>query len=101
MYFLLIIVEPILLFFIFELLMPIVSSISAYWLIPWGVVCLLLAFFLYSKSAWYSNLSIYWRGIFRLCRALLFFLIGVLFIDFVFELKNKEKGKTHINCDCG
>jgi len=73
--------------------MLIVSSISAYWLIPWGVVCLLLAFFLYSKSAWYSNLSIYWRWIFRLCRALLFFLIGVLFIDFVFELKTKKKEK--------
>jgi len=73
--------------------MPVASSISVFWLIPWGVICIVLAYFLYSKSDWFSNLNIYWKITLRFCRALLFFLLGVLIFDFVFELIESKKEK--------
>ena len=73
--------------------MSFISEISVFWLIPWGVISLLLSYFLYSKSKWFSDLHLIWKSILRLTRALLFFLIGVLLLDVIFEMIHYDKEK--------
>ncbi|MAO33002.1 MAG: hypothetical protein CL824_05790 [Crocinitomicaceae bacterium] len=73
--------------------MSFISEISVYWLIPWAFISILMSYFLYSKSKWFSGLHIIWKSTLRITRALLFFLIGVLLLDVIFEMIHYDKEK--------
>ena len=73
--------------------MSFISEISVYWLIPWAFISILMSYFLYSKSKWFSGLHIIWKSTLRFTRALLFFLIGVLLLDVIFEMIHYDKEK--------
>ena len=73
--------------------MSFMSEISVYWLIPWAFISILMSYFLYSKSKWFSGLHIISKSTLRITRALLFFLIGVLLLDVIFEMIHYDKEK--------
>lgn len=62
------------------------SDNSLFWLIPWGVVSVLLALWLYrGKSAWLKDLAPRWKRLLIGLRAIGLFLLGVLFIGIIFQ----------------
>jgi hypothetical protein len=64
------------------------TDISLFWLLPWLVVSILLAIWLYSNSNWFKGLSKRTRIILQALRALSLFLIGILLFGIIFEAVN-------------
>lgn len=61
------------------------SDISIWWLIPWAIVCVLIAFWYYRKQKGVEEISIWMkRGLIAL-RSLALFVIGVLLIGLLLE----------------
>lgn len=69
------------------------SDISLFWLIPWGIVCILLSYLLYSKSEWFNELHFSWKWILRFSRFFSLFLIGVLLLGIIFQSAEFKKEK--------
>ena len=61
------------------------TDISLFWLLPWVVVSILLAIWLYSNSNWFKGLGKNMRVLLQTLRALSLFLIGVLLFGIIFE----------------
>jgi hypothetical protein len=69
------------------------SDISLFWLIPWAIISGVLAYYLYSKSEWYSELHFSWKWLLRIARAASIFLIGVLLLGIIFQSFDYKKEK--------
>ncbi len=72
------------------------SDISLFWLIPWAVLCTILAFWYYSNNTWFNQLNNKWQWGFRILRSLSLFLIGLLLFGLIFEAIEKRIEKPII-----
>lgn len=61
------------------------SSNSIFWLIPWAVVCVVLAIWLYSNVGWLKELPKKWQILFKVLRSLSLFLLGLLLLGIIFD----------------
>ena len=69
------------------------SDISVFWLIPWAIISVLLALWLYKGSSWTKEISKKWRITLTTLRALSLFLIGLLLIGIIFQAFNYRTEK--------
>lgn len=65
--------------------MRFVSDISIFWLIPWAILSVLIAFWFYSNSNWFKELQRKWQVLLRALRSATLFILGLLLIDLMFE----------------
>ncbi len=65
--------------------MNLISDISIWWLLPWLIVCLLAAWFVYRRIAWLEDRSKGWRYLLISLRTLSLTLLGILLIGILFE----------------
>lgn len=62
------------------------SDISFFWLVPWAVISILLAVWLYKgRSAWLAEIAQKWKQLLISLRAASLFLLGLLFIGIIFQ----------------
>lgn len=61
------------------------SDISIFWLIPWAIASVFLAWWFYSNSNWVKGLQKKWQILFKSLRSLILFLLGVILIGLIFE----------------
>lgn len=62
------------------------SDISLFWLLPWAVISVFLALWLYrGKSPWLAEIATKWKRLLIALRAASLFLLGILFIGIIFQ----------------
>lgn len=72
------------------------SDSSVFWLIPWAVVCVVLASWLYSNVGWLNELPKKWKLLFKALRSLTLFFLGILLVGIIFESTNYKIEKPII-----
>ncbi|MDB2656753.1 hypothetical protein N9Y60_01725 [Crocinitomicaceae bacterium] len=61
------------------------ADISLYWLIPWAIVCVVLAYFYYRKQRQVQGISSWLRSLLTGLRATALFLLGLLLFSILIE----------------
>lgn len=65
--------------------MTVFADISLFWLIPWAIVCLILAFFYYRKQRQVEGVPAWVRSLLTGLRAVALFFLGVLLFSILIE----------------
>ncbi len=61
------------------------SDISAFWLIPWLGVCVVIVWFFYRKNSWFGGLTSVFRWTLKSLRVAILFLVGILLFGFLLQ----------------